>query len=372
LARGDVIPTPLSQRTEDLRRQVLPVVTWLGAVVLVSWMLMGSPPPLEAVGFARPQQQTLSTSRGGLIIDVAVDLHERVEAGQVLARLDDTALLAELAVARADIVRLSAEVEAERARVIGEGRSLDGLRVRADAARMALDALAHRVDLATDVLEHERLSLQLSREESLYAEGLLPNEDREDLVLLIAQSAARVETGTRLVEVSEVEAADLAEALAGRSEDESVDARLLVPLHEAVAVQRRRVDALEAQRVDLLVRAPATGSVADVLVNVGRAVTPGQPLIRVVSEQPRDVVVWFPEAGGLELTPDTPVRVARRAQISESASATVTRVGAAVEQLPARLWRDPAVPEYGRSLLVSLPDDLDLVPGEAVLVSAGR
>ncbi len=41
-------------------------------------------------------------------------------------------------------------------------------------------------------------------------------------------------------------------------------------------------------------------------------------------------------------------------------------IGPTVEQLPARLWQNPNVPQWGRPFLIEAPDDMELTVGEAV------
>jgi len=50
------------------------------------------------------------------------------------------------------------------------------------------------------------------------------------------------------------------------------------------------------------------------------------------------------------------------------AEAVVTDVAPQVEAIPASLWRDPAVAEYGRATRLSPTPTLHLVPGDPVQV----
>jgi hypothetical protein len=67
------------------------------------------------------------------------------------------------------------------------------------------------------------------------------------------------------------------------------------------------------------------------------------------------------------------VEVARASEPTLVAEATVVKVGPAVEELPLRLWFDPARPRFGRPFLVSVSSPLSLIPGEKLLIRlAGR
>ena len=60
------------------------------------------------------------------------------------------------------------------------------------------------------------------------------------------------------------------------------------------------------------------------------------------------------------------VLLSRRGSPAELAAADVVGYGRGVEELPVRLWRQPQVPEYGRTLIVRPPESLSLVPGEVL------
>jgi hypothetical protein len=44
----------------------------------------------------------------------------------------------------------------------------------------------------------------------------------------------------------------------------------------------------------------------------------------------------------------------------------VTYVGPIIEQMPARLWQNPNVPQWGRPFLIAVHPKLQLIPGELV------
>ena len=48
------------------------------------------------------------------------------------------------------------------------------------------------------------------------------------------------------------------------------------------------------------------------------------------------------------------------------AASQVVELGPSVELIPERLWVNPNVPEWGRPILIKIPPDLKLIPGELV------
>jgi hypothetical protein len=60
------------------------------------------------------------------------------------------------------------------------------------------------------------------------------------------------------------------------------------------------------------------------------------------------------------------VLAARRGDPSLVAESIITRVGPSIEQMPLRMWRDSAIPEYGLPFVVAGIPVLKLTPGELV------
>ena len=152
-----------------------------------------------------------------------------------------------------------------------------------------------------------------------------------------------------------------------RGFDGSTDARIAA-LTEAVSVQQARIHEIRLARQALVVRAPVSGQVSDVLARQGQSLLPGEPVARLVGTRAADIVAYLPEGVGAEVRAGDLVRVARPAQPWENAEAIVERVGPAIEEIPSRLWRDPAVAEFGRPLLIEGAAALEILPGEAVSV----
>ena len=82
----------------------------------------------------------------------------------------------------------------------------------------------------------------------------------------------------------------------------------------------------------------------------------------------RNVTVFLPEPSAAETEAPEVVLLSRRTSPAEVAAAEVVGYGRGVEELPVRLWRQPQVPEFGRTLIVRPPASLGLVPGEVLAV----
>ena len=150
-------------------------------------------------------------------------------------------------------------------------------------------------------------------------------------------------------------------------EDLVVEPRLLV-LQRAVEVQEMRIAEIEIARSGLILRSPIFGKVRAILATAGRAVVLGQELIAVTPTAQDSVVFYHPVGHPSAVAVGTKVEVRSLSQ-AVSAAAIVAVMSPTIEELPQVLWRDPAIPEFGRAAKVSPVPDLGLVPGEPVQVA---
>jgi hypothetical protein len=98
----------------------------------------------------------------------------------------------------------------------------------------------------------------------------------------------------------------------------------------------------------------------------GQALLAGSTVALVESAAARNVTVFLPEPSAPEGDPPAVVLLSRRTSPAEVAAAEVVGYGRGVEELPVRLWRQPQVPEFGRTLIVRPPAALGLIPGEVL------
>ncbi len=119
------IETPLAQRLSDFRLRTLPLIVWSVCALIVVGMLLGRASRFEYVGLAQAMEYPISPVATGTVQSVVVDIYDRVEAGEMVAKLDDSQLLASIATSSAKLVQLQAELEAARARLLtNEGQGM--------------------------------------------------------------------------------------------------------------------------------------------------------------------------------------------------------------------------------------------------------
>jgi multidrug resistance efflux pump len=371
---SDVVPTPPAQRRQRFRTRTLPLIVWGVAALAATAMLLQRARQYEHLGLAQAFRHEVSVAVDGTIAEVLVQPLERVEAGAVVARLDDRALAAELDAARHALEQARLEAGAARAGLAGTGVRAASLvsdlrRFQDDEEQRRLGVIELQALVDGDQVELERLSLDARRTLRLAGEGVMSASEADSARLLRDETAARLERNRSRLAEAEREQARAAErrrrfeAGVGGAAEAPPD-----PLLETVNIQGALVRQLEVQLAALTVCAPVSGEVAQVLVRPGQAVTPGEPIAIVVPTETTEIVSYLAEAEARSVRAGSLVRVARRAEPSRAADSVVTRVGSSVELMPSQLWRDPRVPEYGLPISIPAPSALALTPGEGVLI----
>jgi hypothetical protein len=93
----------------------------------------------------------------------------------------------------------------------------------------------------------------------------------------------------------------------------------------------------------------------------------GEPILTIAKKEPDNIVAYATERQVSRVRENTVVQLIDRNRIPNlMVDSQVAYVGPTVEQMPARLWRNPNMPQWGRPVLVKIPPDLKLVPGAVV------
>lgn len=366
------IRTPFPQRWKEMRRTHLTVMVWLVAATLAVFLLLGRAGSVEFVGLARALEYEVSAETEGTVKDLRVAIFSDIEAGQVVAQLDDAGLLARLATRRAIIGQLNLQLEAEFARLGFREAALqeDRRRFQIDEQRLLLDKLALQVQVESDEIELARLNLQVGRSEPITEAGFLAQSEFDDLRLERDRVARTIEESRTLLYELEREY----ETVIARRQSfdhqfppPEVD-RLLAPFDAAVHAEQQRMEELRVERARLTLRSPVSGRVSQVLARPGQAVVPGEPVVLVVERAATEIIAFASGRVSDRIVERTEVIANRRASPNVVAESLITAVGPAIQTLPQQLWRDPAVPEFGLPFLVAAVPSLELKPGEMVVV----
>lgn len=362
-----------------LRRHAGPLVVWVVALAVVVLMLGDRATVIEARGLVQGRQVTISPLEAGMLASVDVGLLQSVRRGQVVARLDEARLRADAAVVAAEVEAVRRELEHDLA-----GRQLNAA---SDQLRFASDVAASRLQVLEilAVLEPDRITLaDLGRDvegyRELLAQELVSVREYERVQAehdALARSVAEHEALLARAQQDLAAAERRAEAAEGRAdmtpgvEPELAAARVLAA---RVTALERQLDAVRVRAEDLQLVAPFDAVVTQIPASPGQMVRPGDTVLTLAESRPEQIVVWVDEESARRLQDrgDLEAMVIRNVGGRQvHARCPVGRVGVTVETMPPELWPAANLPQRGRPVVLAVPPELHVVPGELVTVRWG-
>ncbi len=371
------IPTPYHQKVADFKQRRLPLLVWLVCAAVCTYMLGNRAARFESIGLAQSLEYEVSADSTGRLETVVVQLYDHVEVGDVVAKLNGEQLEAGLEAANAMIRKLGADLDAARVELLAS-RSQDHSDWTSDLRRFQineeqrrLDLLELRVTIESDQIEAERLALELRRAEQLLAAGMIGDLEFDEKRLFHAEIRQRVEDNTILLAQTEDE---FHTAQARRTSFENSlpkapdEEPLLRPLKEAIEVEISRMRMLELQRESLLLRSPVSGQVSSIVCRKGQSVLAGEPILTVAENSVSEIVAYLNESDSRRVMENDQVLVSSFSRPDSAVESFVMRVGPTVEQIPQRLWRSAATPDYGRAVVIAGIPRLQLRPGELLSI----
>ena len=280
--------------------------------VIESIAISGRVAAPATVSFLAPESTSVS--------DMTVVEGQHVEPGELLIHLDDAAALAQVAQAEAALAQARAGTRELRT-------------VSSKSAAAALDEARAQYE------EAERVAAQ---DEKLFASGNITASalDRSRTALSVARSRKR--------------AAVLAAASTSKQGAQFQSAVAAESFSEAglVAAQRR------AER--LTVRAPAAGVVTTRDVEVGDDVRPGDPLLTLVLDGERELVIEPDEKNLSKLSVGQPARASAEAFPDQSFEATVSYIAPAVDAARGTIEVRLAIPDPPPYLRTDMTVSVDI------------
>lgn len=328
-------------------RRRLGAVAWgIGLVVALFWTgVRGGSAHVKGIGWAPPVH--VSPYEPGQIASLEVQLHDVVQAGQIVARLDDTPLVEEREVVSAQLL---AAQEAQSNEVLIEARRF---------AQGRESTLLDRATVATQLFEDEAmlaaLQEQLSIEQDLLDHRATSTQMVLDLERQIRVVQARITAGREALRVATEAASAADERSAGAPQANQWEVVAVARMLEAIdgRIQRTRL----ASSID--------GQVTAIYATPGEVVQPSQPVLQVRRISTDEVVAWAPASAAARLQPGRTARVVRAD--GEVQEARIVSVGRGVQPLPLSLLVDPQRVEFGVPVRLVLNQGT-IAPDEPVAV----
>lgn len=364
-------------RRAFLRLPSIPALVWLGAVGLVIVMFMNRSQRFEAVGIVQNHSYQVAPEVTGKITNVNVDLFEPVQQGQLIAELSAEHIDAELAVIKAEVEKLRAELMPTAHNVLAESadRKIDWI---AANRRFATDIEATRVnimELKTEI-EVDKITLQDLELEVKIAEDLLERDAISEYELQKAQAdyealETKIQENKRNLAQAEKDLKQTMERRDTFTEQlphiKPVDS-LLEPIYKDIAVQKKRAEKLTVEKKRFKLFSPGDGVVNKVFTIAGETVRSGEPIVNITSSNPSQIIVYAKQGQFAHIAEGDKVKLAAKNNPQKTVKSRVVKTGPAVVKLPEQLWSEAGIPEWGKPIIIKLPAQLEVVPGELVMV----
>ena len=421
MANDRPIPTPWRQHWLRIRYQLLPILVFGGTVLLTISLWRHHAGLPNAVGEVEVVTYDVIAPASGTLLAVAwtcsahpdVDcgepgtcpvcknalaarqplLYQKVDANQVVVRMDTTLLRRQIDTQQAQIEMLKAQVEEAKARhqealaLATVARNDQERDAYGDARRLAMDVERFRLAYATrqaeiagDTVELQRQTEWLKEMEKSVAEGA---ESRwaywnarmaRDVIQerLNSSREPMAEAGRQLKQAEDArdklvaDIAKLPQALPPGLET------VLAPIQADIRVQAEQIRELEAQLAAATIRTPVAGTICRVDFHAGQNVAAGQPILSIAAEGPdRHIIAYLREPQAVQAKVNMPVLVRIRTLPLQTIRGVVTEVGPRVEQIPRQHLGDPRAREWGLPIRIRIPGDTTVHPGELVDVTFG-
>jgi HlyD family secretion protein len=309
--------------------------------------------PLSASGTVEAVELSLAPEISGRVVEVLVNEGDLVTAGQMLVRLDDSLLQAQLAQARAALAIAEANYALAAAGQPAEqrGAAIATAELELLTAQQARDALFENADLLAAQAQLTLIDAENAVQEIQEQIDRLPARTSDvDLVQLeAALTLAEVQLEKARADneihrsgpTPDPESLALIESRIAAAEARLAAANIETPTPEQLAVAQAQVDAaraamavLETQIAKTIITAPIESVVLTRLVEPGEIALPNAPLLTLVNLNRLTLTVYAPEDRYGEVTLGQSVQVTADSFPGQPFHATVTHIADQAEFTP--------------------------------------
>lgn len=362
---------------------VIPVIIWMGAVACTVALFHQRTQKFQMVGIAQENIRQIAAAKTGRLTRVSVELYQKVNFGDEIAIIDtmledeNTKALrhAQLKTASAEIQRLMAEMVPTQERLISDAESAKSDRIAArrrfaiDIESAKLEILQLKTQIETDRINLENIAVEIKITKKLLEEEAIAPYELQKIQILYDTTAKIIQENENLLAQANE---NLSQANKRQIEfvqrlpfNPSVDSALDI-IRKAVKVQEQRIEELLIKPVPMTLTATLDGIVSQIHYGTGDAVLAGVPIITIAESKSDEIVAYASEQQASTIKIKMKVQLIKNNYPAQIANSRVTHLGPNVELMPERLWRNPNVPQWGRPILIKIPNGLKLIPGEIV------
>jgi len=351
------IPRPLPQKWNDFRLRFVPFIAFAAASIAVVIIWKGNWSPTSHIGQVIGPSASVTSPRDGKLLEGLVPPYSSVTNGQTLAILQ----VASSDNLRASIDAIQADMDIMRQRMM-----LDQHRNYQNYQGLRVELLDQEVNLAQAKANLKYAELEEERMARLLASKVVSPSEYDEAA--DRRDALRVEVIRRTELVTQLNAS-LQETEPPSLPQE--DPIILETIAKAtVAFEQKLAEAEGSIRL----RAPLDGIVNRVLRRGGENVVAGEPIFEVSSPQPTEILGFVRQPLSFEPKVGDKMEVRTRGRPVVTGEATITRIGGRLELFtrPLRVRGFDSSQERGLPFILSLPEGLELHPGELVDLYSAR
>jgi multidrug resistance efflux pump len=358
---------------------ILPIVVWIGVLGVVLVLFHQRAQRFEFLGVAQGRSYQVAATTNGRLKAVHVELFDSVKKGYELAVMDTVAdnetLQEQLNIVHAEVKHLQAQLAPIAEQVMVERANLETDKVAAlrrymvDVENARLRTLEMKSLLESDRIVMANLMVEFRISENLLEQGAVTSYEVEKAQTMYDVVAKKVEENEHILEQAVRDLVAAQNRLEGYRalEPETVTAdSAMEVIRQAITVQQQRIAELQARRKPLVLPAPINGLVSLIQHRAGEAVLAGDPILTIMESEPNEVVAYVSEMQLSDVKENTKVVLVKNGKRPKVVNSQVVYLGPAMELMPERLWRNPNIPQWGRPVMIKIPPNLDLLPGELV------
>ncbi len=371
---------PKKNNRGSIRLHVIPFLIWVLALAGVYGLFVHKTAKFETLGVVEAEKRQIAATCAGRLQAVKVGLFDIVKKGQLLAVVntvgDDEHIQQQLDTISAEIQYLMAQLVPMQDQMLTDQQQRENDKVAtyrrfaADVEQMRLNVLELRTEIETDKVTLNDLELDLNVAKELLKEDAIVEYEVQKAQIAYDALAKKIEENQILIEQTQVnvEHSDIRakEYAKQQLHEPSVDNELEV-IHKAIKVQEQEMEELVAMRQPLELYAPNDGVISQVYVMPGEVIIPGDRVFTLRMIGTGAIVAYASEIQ-LDLLKQNNMQVEIRKDgfPTQIAKSKVINVGPVVEEVSAKLLRDQNIRQWGRPILISIPSNMEVVPGETV------
>jgi multidrug resistance efflux pump len=353
----------------------MPFVTFIILLGLTLYMWERHTATTNAVGAVEVVRIDISANSDGVLAQMPgaqYTLFDSVLKGQIIGRLDDSALKLAIATLRQEMVELTNQIAASEAEMqltisqMTQTELKERTRLAWEYERRRAVVVDRRVDLESERMTFDGLGTQLTLVENL-GPGLFPLLELEVLRTLRSASGARMDELAKAFD-EEVLQRERAKRLFMEYKKINLPEveKVLAPLRSGINTQESRIEEIVHQIGLLDLRSPISGTIATIHCWPGQNVSAGDPVVTVASDHGRYFLSYLRQNQHLSPKTDDTVYVKTRHKKSRLVEAKVERIGPQYEAIPEHLLPDARLIEYGLPVRIAIPKEISVRPGELI------